>query len=30
MQCTADDATRYGLQVRVGTAESSELFLRAL
>ena len=25
-----DDATRYGLQVRVGTAESSELFLRAL
>ena len=25
-----DDATRYGLQVLVGTAESSELFLRAL
>ena len=25
-----DDATRYGLEVLVGTAESSELFLRAL
>ena len=25
-----DDATRYGLQVLVGTAESSELFLHAL
>ena len=25
-----DDATRYGLEVMVGTAESSELFLRAL